>query len=151
LKIKIGEGDGPIEDNNRGSTPVRLNADGIADRAVEVVWAQRMSPVTARLLNIPTGLTGFRYHDSIRQQNRLKSSEAAQTAGGASAVRAHVGSFATLRLRNRWFTDPEKIFIEFTTTVRPETHPSIAMWRMPDGNFLPITILGVFSGAGQRL
>jgi hypothetical protein len=44
---------------------VRLNADGVGDRAVEVVWAQRVSPVTAQLLNIPTGATGFRYGDVV--------------------------------------------------------------------------------------
>jgi hypothetical protein len=64
LKISIPEGEGPIE-GTRGSTPLRLNADGATDRVIEVVWAERVSPVTARLLNIPTGATGFRYGDIV--------------------------------------------------------------------------------------
>jgi hypothetical protein len=45
---------------------VRLNAYGDgSDRPIEVVWAERVSPVTARLLNIPTGATGFRFGDVV--------------------------------------------------------------------------------------
>ena len=64
LKIITEPGEGPIV-GFRGSTPVRLNADGVGTQAIEVVWSERVSPVTARLENIPTGATGFRYGDIV--------------------------------------------------------------------------------------
>jgi hypothetical protein len=64
LKIITEEGVGPILDS-RGQTPVRLNAEGWHDRAIEVVWSERLCPVRARILNIPTGATGFRYGDIV--------------------------------------------------------------------------------------
>jgi tetratricopeptide (TPR) repeat protein len=64
LKIITEEGVGPIL-GNRGQTPVRLNAEGFEDRAIEVVWAERTCPVRARIVNIPTGTTGFRYGDIV--------------------------------------------------------------------------------------
>lgn len=64
LKILSESGEGPI-DANFGTTPVRLNADSATDAAVEVVWARRLCPVRARIQNIPTGSTGFRYGDVV--------------------------------------------------------------------------------------
>jgi len=66
-------------------------------------------------------------------------------------VRALVGSFQTLQVRNRWGNQPQKIFIEFTTDIAPAPHPAIAVWYLPDGAFLPITILGTYDGAGHRV
>jgi hypothetical protein len=60
LGMTIETGEGPI-DSNFGSTPVRLNPDGNA----EVVWAQRVCPVRARIYNVPWPESGFRYGDIV--------------------------------------------------------------------------------------
>jgi tetratricopeptide (TPR) repeat protein len=62
--IKIDEGDGPIV-GGFGYTPVRLNGFEETDSQVEVVWAHRLSPVTARITNIPTPEARFRYGDVV--------------------------------------------------------------------------------------
>jgi tetratricopeptide (TPR) repeat protein len=64
LKIITEDGEGPIN-QNRGQTPVRVNAEGAEGRAVEVVWSDCLCPVRSRILNIPTGATGFRYGDVV--------------------------------------------------------------------------------------
>jgi tetratricopeptide (TPR) repeat protein len=64
LKIVTEDGEGPIN-QDRGQTPVRVNAEGIENRAVEVVWSDCLCPVRSRLINIPTGATGFRYGDIV--------------------------------------------------------------------------------------
>lgn len=64
LKILPDPGEGPIDDNF-GLTPVRLNADTATDAPAEVVWARRLCPVRARIENIPTGKTGYRYADVV--------------------------------------------------------------------------------------
>jgi len=64
LKIFSEPGEGPINENF-GDTPVRLNADESSDAPREVVWARRLCPVRARILNIPTGATGFRHGDVV--------------------------------------------------------------------------------------
>ncbi|MET0268203.1 MAG: tetratricopeptide repeat protein [Duganella sp.] len=51
---------GPIE-MDFGITPVRLNPDGGA----EVVWARRIDPVRARILNIPYTESGFHCGDLV--------------------------------------------------------------------------------------
>lgn len=51
---------GPIE-MDFGITPVRLNPDGGA----EVVWARRIDPVRARILNIPYAESGFHCGDLV--------------------------------------------------------------------------------------
>lgn len=51
---------GPI-DMDFGVTPVRLNPDGEG----EVVWARRIDPVRARILNIPYRKSGFRCGDIV--------------------------------------------------------------------------------------
>jgi hypothetical protein len=60
LGINIGAGEGPIE-ANFGSTPVRLNPDAES----EVVWAQRICPVRARISNVPWPESGFRHGDVV--------------------------------------------------------------------------------------
>jgi tetratricopeptide (TPR) repeat protein len=60
LGMNIAAGEGPIEDNF-GTTPVRLNPDGNA----EVVWAQRVCPVRARIRNVPWPESGFRHGDIV--------------------------------------------------------------------------------------
>jgi tetratricopeptide (TPR) repeat protein len=62
--INVAGSEGPIEDNF-GMIPVRLNADNDGNREIEVVWAQRLCPARARIANIPTGGTGFRYGDVV--------------------------------------------------------------------------------------
>jgi hypothetical protein len=62
--IKVDEGDGPIV-GRYGYNPVRLNAFEETDGRVEVVWASRLSPVTARITNIPTPETRFRFGDVV--------------------------------------------------------------------------------------
>jgi tetratricopeptide (TPR) repeat protein len=59
-EIKLDGDSGPIN-MNFGQTPVRLNAneDG------EVVWAQRIDPVRARILNIPFRGSGFGHEDVV--------------------------------------------------------------------------------------
>jgi len=89
--------------------------------------------------------------DAIRASRQLRASDAASVAGGASAVQAHVGTFADLQRRNRWFADPEKMFIEFTTTIAPAVHPAIAAWYMPEDGCLQIAIRGTHNGAGQSV
>jgi hypothetical protein len=64
LDISTDPGEGPIE-GDFGSTPVRVNTDGAANRAVEVVWSKGLCPVRSRILNIPTGATGFRFGDIV--------------------------------------------------------------------------------------
>lgn len=60
LGLAIDAGDTPIE-QDFGQTPVRLNPEGDA----EVVWARRIDPVRARLLNIPYADSGFCYGDIV--------------------------------------------------------------------------------------
>ena len=48
-----------------GPTPVRLNGFEETDATVEVVWARRQSPVTARIDSIPTLATKFRFGDVV--------------------------------------------------------------------------------------
>jgi hypothetical protein len=62
--IELEEGDAPIS-GKFGYTPVRLNGFEQTDAAVEVVWAHRLSPVTARISNIPTPQTGFLFGDVV--------------------------------------------------------------------------------------
>jgi hypothetical protein len=57
-------GEGPIVED-LGSTPVRLNADRNGQAPAEVVWSDRLCPVRSRVINIPTGETGFRYGDVV--------------------------------------------------------------------------------------
>jgi hypothetical protein len=64
LNIITEAGEGPIE-QDRGRTPVRLNADERTVGVVEVVWTQALCPVRSRLINIPTGETHFRYGDTV--------------------------------------------------------------------------------------
>ncbi|WP_078121490.1 tetratricopeptide repeat protein [Thiosocius teredinicola] len=52
--ISIDNEEGPIE-GDFGLTPVRLNPDGNA----EVVWAQRIDPARARILNVPLPESGY--------------------------------------------------------------------------------------------
>lgn len=60
LGLRIELGDTPIE-SDLGITPVRLNPD----ESAEVVWARRIDPVRARLINIPYGESGFCYGDVV--------------------------------------------------------------------------------------
>jgi tetratricopeptide (TPR) repeat protein len=62
--IEVDEGDEPIV-GRFGYTPVRLNGFEETDSQVEVVWAHRLSPVTARIANIPTPEACFRYGDVV--------------------------------------------------------------------------------------
>jgi hypothetical protein len=62
--IKLDEGDEPIV-GKFGYTPVRLNGFEDTDAQREVVWAHRVSPVTARISNIPTPEALFRYGDVV--------------------------------------------------------------------------------------
>jgi hypothetical protein len=64
LNIITEPGEGPIE-QDRGRTPVRLNADERPVGVVEVVWSQALCPVRSRVINIPTGETHFRYGDVV--------------------------------------------------------------------------------------
>ena len=72
LKVITEDGEGPIN-QNRGQTPVRVNADAVPDgvgearekRVIEVVWSDCLCPVRSRITNIPTGATGFRYGDIV--------------------------------------------------------------------------------------
>ena len=52
--------EGPIFDNF-GTTPIRLDPDGDA----EVVWAQRLCPVRARILNLPFPESGVAHGDIV--------------------------------------------------------------------------------------
>jgi hypothetical protein len=52
--INLEPGGGPINDDF-GITPVRLNPEGTG----EVVWARRIDPVRARILNVPLPDSGF--------------------------------------------------------------------------------------------
>lgn len=60
LRMPIEEGDAPIV-SDFGPTPVRLDPDGKA----EVVWAQRIDPVRARIESIPYLSPGFRHGDVV--------------------------------------------------------------------------------------
>jgi hypothetical protein len=64
LKIIPEPGEGPIN-GNFGDAPVRLNAEESTDAPTEVVWARRLCLVRARILNIPTGATSFRFGDVV--------------------------------------------------------------------------------------
>lgn len=52
--MTLKDGNGPIEDNF-GLTPVRLNSDGNG----EVVWARRIDPVRAKIVNVPLPESGY--------------------------------------------------------------------------------------------
>jgi|SRR6185437_11363606 len=58
--IDVPVGSGPLE-FDWGLTPVRLNSDSDG----EVVWAQRLDPARARIVNIPLPLSGFRWGDIV--------------------------------------------------------------------------------------
>lgn len=62
--MKLDEGDDPIA-GNFGYECVRLNGFGDTDAASEVVWARRLSPVTARIDNVPTPEARFRFGDVV--------------------------------------------------------------------------------------
>lgn len=62
--IDVKEGDEAIV-GKFGYTPVRLNGFEEGQGATEVVWAQRLSPVTARVDNIPTPDAKFRFGDVV--------------------------------------------------------------------------------------
>jgi hypothetical protein len=58
--IDVPPGEGPPE-FAWGRTPVRLNPDGDG----EVVWARRLDPARAQILNIPLPTSGFRWGDVV--------------------------------------------------------------------------------------
>ena len=58
--ISIPEGEGPVE-MAAGIAPIRLDPDGNG----EVVWATRIDPARARIDNIPTVQSGYRWHDIV--------------------------------------------------------------------------------------
>jgi hypothetical protein len=91
--------------------------------------------------------------EEIMKTQRLKATEARISAGGAMAVRAHVGDFKTHRELNAhwWKSDSPDVHVEFTTEQKPSEHPAYATWHQPDGGFLPIKITGVFDSSGRRL
>ena len=60
LGLPIDMGDGPIS-KDFGITPIRLNP---SDEG-EVVWARRIDPVRARIINIPLTDSGCRYGDIV--------------------------------------------------------------------------------------
>lgn len=60
LGVAIEAGDSPIE-QDFGQTPVRLNPE----QGGEVVWARRIDPVRARILNIPYADSGHCYGDIV--------------------------------------------------------------------------------------
>ena len=62
--LTVDDGDAPIV-GKFGYTPVRLNGFEGTDAPAEVVWATRLSPVTARVENIPTPATRFRFGDVV--------------------------------------------------------------------------------------
>ena len=62
--LTVDDGDAPIA-GKFGYTPVRLNGFEGTDAPAEVVWATRLSPVTARVENIPTPATRFRFGDVV--------------------------------------------------------------------------------------
>jgi len=62
--IEMEDGDAPIT-GKFGFTPVRLNGFDGAEGSTEVVWAHRLSPVTARISNIPTPEARFRFGDVV--------------------------------------------------------------------------------------
>jgi tetratricopeptide (TPR) repeat protein len=62
--IEVEEGDEPIV-GKFGYTPVRLNGFDESGLPREVVWAHRLSPVTARISNIPTPEARFRFGDVV--------------------------------------------------------------------------------------
>jgi hypothetical protein len=62
--MKLDSGEEPIV-GNFGFECVRLNGFGDTDGAGEVVWAKRLSPVTARIDNVPTPEAKFRYGDVV--------------------------------------------------------------------------------------
>jgi hypothetical protein len=64
LNVIAEPGEGPISENF-GDAPVRLNAVETTDTPAEVVWARRLCPVRARILNIPTGATRSRHGDVV--------------------------------------------------------------------------------------
>src|SRR6187399_3153806 len=76
--LTVDDGDAPIV-GKFGYTPVRLNGFESTDAPAEVVWATRLSPVTARVENIPTPATRFRFgdvvlHDGAANGTRLSAS-----------------------------------------------------------------------------
>jgi hypothetical protein len=62
--IKMVESDEPIE-GSFGFTPMRLNGFGASEALADVVWATRLSPVTARIENIPLPESRFRFGDVV--------------------------------------------------------------------------------------
>lgn len=58
--LYVPDGEGPIT-MELGRTPVRLHPEGSG----EVVWAQRIDPVRARIISIPFPESGFRLDDVV--------------------------------------------------------------------------------------
>jgi tetratricopeptide (TPR) repeat protein len=58
--IRLPEGEGP-PDTDLGPVPLRLDPNGVG----EVVWARRIDPARARIVNVPLPTTRFRWHDVV--------------------------------------------------------------------------------------
>jgi hypothetical protein len=98
LGIDVGESTGPIE-ADFGRTPVRLNPD----KNAEVVWADRIDPVRARVINIPFAESGFRYGDLVLHDGAPVGSRLDQNGNERSVFNVlelfHPSSYSTFEAR----------------------------------------------------
>jgi tetratricopeptide (TPR) repeat protein len=99
--IEVPAGDGPPE-FNWGKTPVRLNpnTDG------EVVWARRIDPSRAQILNVPLPMSGFRWGDIVLNDGAVE---------GERVVNGR--AYPVFNVLQRWHASAFRTFIlELATT-----------------------------------
>ena len=102
--MAVPPGDGPPE-FEWGSSPVRLNPAGDG----EVVWAQRLDPARARILNIPLPASGFHWGDIVLNDGAIE---------GERVVNGRTfGVFNALQL---WSASSFRTFIIELATADPE-------------------------------
>jgi len=93
--IEVPPGDGPPE-FNWGRTPVRLNPDTDG----EVVWARRLDPARAQILNVPLPISGFRWGDIVLNDGAVE---------GERMVNGR--AYPVFNVLQRWQLSPFRTFI----------------------------------------
>jgi tetratricopeptide (TPR) repeat protein len=99
--IEVPPGDGP-PDFDWGRTPVRLNPDTDG----EVVWARRIDPARAQIVNVPLPTSGFRWGDIVLNDGAVE---------GERVIKGV--AYPVFNVLERWQASPFRTFIlELATT-----------------------------------
>ena len=93
--MQVPAGDGP-PDFGWGQTPVRLNPDTDG----EVVWARRIDPARAQIVNVPLPKSGFRWGDIVLNDGAME---------GERVVDGE--AYPVFNVLQRWQPSPFRTFI----------------------------------------